>query len=140
METKRGKKNSYILDSCPSCQQERWVRKGRLGTICRDCRLELLRTSRGHNWKGGETLQGGYTMIYMPSHPYAHKSGYIKKSHLVAEEMLGRYLLPTEDVHHKNRIKDDDNPENLEVKTHGEHTAETNRIQNKAQHMGEYRW
>ncbi len=78
-------------------------------------------------------------MIYIPDHPFAHKSGYIKRSHLVMEKVLGRYILPPEDVHHKNEIKHDDRSGNLEVKSHGEHTSESNRKLNKAQNMMKYR-
>jgi len=137
---KRGKKHVYVWDTCPQCRQGRWVRNYRMGTICRGCYLDLLRSRIGLNWKGGETQSDGYIMIYMPDHPYAHKSGYIKRSHLLMEKVLGRYILRHEIVHHKNEIRDDDSPENLEVKSPDGHTSEHNRKLNKAQNMMKYRW
>ena len=68
-------------------------------------------------WKGGITKSwNGYIYIKNPDHPGATKRGYVKRSRLVAEKMLGRYLYPEEIVHHENEIKDDDRPENIEVK------------------------
>jgi len=48
------------------------------------------------NWKGGKTLcTKGYRMIYKPDHPYAH-NGYIMEHRAVLEDVLGRYITPTE--------------------------------------------
>ena len=57
----------------------------------------------------------GYIIIYSPNHPFRPKSNYIRRSHLVMEKRLGRYLTKKEIVHHINEIKDDDRPENLQL-------------------------
>jgi len=70
------------------------------------------------NWRGGRTRhKKGYLMTRAPGHPRADHGNYVFEHVLVMEEMLGRYLLPGENVHHRNGVKDDNRPENLELWT-----------------------
>lgn len=57
----------------------------------------------------------GYIAVYFPSHPDASKSGFMLEHRLVAEQMLSRRLSKSEHVHHINRVKGDNRPENLEI-------------------------
>jgi HNH endonuclease len=58
----------------------------------------------------------GYVHIKAPAgHPNARKDGYMFEHVLVMSQMLGRPLLPGEHVHHRNGVKNDNRPENLEL-------------------------
>ena len=50
-------------------------------------------------------------------HPNARKNGYIFEHVLVMSELLGRPLQPPEQVHHRNGVRNDNRPENLELWT-----------------------
>jgi hypothetical protein len=64
------------------------------------------------NWKGGRWKdEMGY--IRIPTTPGT--DDYIYEHRLVMEKKLGRKLKPEEIVHHKNGIKDDNRPENLDL-------------------------
>jgi len=72
--------------------------------------------SKNPNWKGGRTIaSNGYVLVKRREHPAADCRGYVYEHRFVAEEMLGRPLLPSEQVHHRNGVKTDNRPENLEV-------------------------
>ena len=79
---------------------------------------------KASNWKGGvrKTVHG-YIIVYKPTHPRANNQGYVLKSHLVMEKMIGRYLQPGEVVHHRGtkypmgsyKDKGDNRPINLKL-------------------------
>ena len=84
------------------------------------------------NWKGGQiTDVNGYILIWQPNHPRSNSNGYVHRSHLIAEKMLGRYLYPEEITHHENEIRNDDRPENIKITTRGKHASFHNRNRRK---------
>jgi hypothetical protein len=83
---------------------------------------EALKGEKNYNWKGGIRIdQQGYIQEYCPQHPFANNHGYVMQHRLVMEKHLGRYLLPTELVHHINGNKQSNVIENLMKWTWSEH-------------------
>jgi hypothetical protein len=68
-------------------------------------------------WRGGRSVaSNGYILIRVhKNHHLADCRGYAYEHRLVAEGKIGRRLEPGEQVHHKNGIKSDNRPENIEV-------------------------
>jgi hypothetical protein len=87
------------------------------------------------SWNGGKRVTfSGYVEVRNKDHHRARKNGYVFEHILVAEKKLGRKLNPNEQVHHKNKVKTDNRPENLEVIDAGEHA----RLHAKERRKGKY--
>ena len=64
----------------------------------------------------------GYITIYSPKHPYSDTQCRVRRSRVIMENHLKRYLTNEETVHHINQNKNDDRIENLRLfKSREEH-------------------
>jgi len=97
----------------------RWL--DRFGIRKIESRSISRRGPKAGYWKGGRyrDKMNGYVYVFKPDHPFAKKSGYVLEHRLIMEKHLGRYLRKNEIVHHKNKTKDDNRIENLEIVVSG---------------------
>ena len=94
------------------------------------------RGEKNGQWKGGRySDKRGYVFIKCYDHPRAVR-GYIAEHVFIAEAREKRYLVPGEEVHHINGIKNDNRPENLVVLTKIEHLKEHPRARNPKGQFG----
>lgn len=121
--------------------RDAWVEIGRSGKGRRRTAAQkdaISKANRGKRKRSDYEFGGhekkrrdGYIAVYVPDHPNCNREGYVMKHHLVMEREIGRKLLPGEVVHHKNRIRDDNRIENLQLMTASEHMS----MHNRERHM-----
>lgn len=88
----------------------------RLSAAARNAMGPRFKGKEHPSWKGGRRISSrGYVEVLMRNHPRARKNGYVFEHILVAEQKIGRPLLPDEEVHHIDKNKQNNSPDNLLV-------------------------
>jgi hypothetical protein len=113
--------NKFIYHACEGCGREKWVvlHSGKpLYKRCHRCSQQASADKR--RGPKGKIFRGkGYLGIkLLPSDPFylmASASGYVMEHRLIMARSLGRCLLRTEHVHHKDGIRSHNELSNLEL-------------------------
>ena len=97
-----------------------------VSSVCRKInKLGIMKPPTGHegrNGKRGKVYIKGYPVVYMPNHPRAKNSGYVREHILVVEKMIGRTPTKEESIHHIDLDKSNNSKSNLLLfKNHKEH-------------------
>jgi hypothetical protein len=118
--------DAWVTVKCTYCKadirRERSKDDGRQHFCNRECKNLFRRVE--------QVNPDGYLFEFIGrGEPGATKSGHIMQHRKVMQEMLGRALLPAENVHHKNGVRSDNRPENLELWSRSQPSGQ--RVQDK---------
>lgn len=109
---------------CPVCG----ARKDYYAKTCRGCGPKPqgyrgLFGSAHPAWKGGTQIdRDGYLRTYDPAHPWPRRGGYVLEHVRRMELRIGRRILVTETVHHKDGDRNNNDLANLALFSRGEHS------------------
>lgn len=82
--------------------------------------IAALKARRG--FKGQVKSPSGYLMVRADGHPHAKGNGYVLYHRIVMEQSIGRFLKPSEVVHHRDGNRENNSIENLALLSgHAEH-------------------
>lgn len=113
------RKRVKVLCKC-KCGSQKYISRCHLKTgaitSC-GCKQSASRKQphRGYPRIGRWKNTGGYVMVLAKGHPRGGRRGAVLEHILVMESKIGRSLFKGETVHHKNGIRDDNHPDNLEL-------------------------
>jgi len=122
---KATRNNRYIWHQCEICGKQRWTQFTNTKPVHSLCKSCGKKGSRNYSWKGGRTIHYGYILVWLDPrdfyYPMVNSRGRVYEHRLIMAKKLGRCLQRWEIVHHKNGIKDDNRPENLEIGIRSDH-------------------
>jgi SWI/SNF-related matrix-associated actin-dependent regulator 1 of chromatin subfamily A len=116
-----------VCSECGSDDRVSTYKYSKFKGLCRKC-MYAHRTKPS----GGKFVDNdGYVRVSgQRGHPRANTTGQVYEHILVMEKILGRPVLTSEHVHHKNENRSDNSPDNLVIKSPGDHHREHRKYRN----------